>query len=532
MPYDGFVMKRFVDYAREKLLNAHIRNFYYKNNVVYINFQRFDLKVSLNPNFSYITFEKRNLPQDPKRHYFVEYLRSRLRGGIVFDVIDFQFERTLKLVVFKTDEVGEKHVYELYIDIMGKHSNIILVENGLILDAYKRIKNRYRTIYPGEKFIVYKSEKITPYEVKDESDVGMLYKRVQGFSKITVRELMFRMQNTSFNEALKSILNDFEKGCLFLYYENNMPVEISAFPLHHLQISGKRHCDKIEDAINVFFEFKEQKSVLFQMKKNLENVIVKRIIKIENALEKINKELEKAKNYDDYRKYGELLKAYYYEVPKGVDRVELVDWETQETVSVELDKNKNAIENANFYFKKYNKLKVKVKGLMRRKQYLEKELDYLYQLWYTLDEVNEFNELEDIRNEMENVGLVRSKKRKKMCKESEPIKVEYDGYVIYIGKNNKQNDMLVRDSNDEDIWFHASGMPGAHVIIKYAGKEINQDVIEYAASLAAGYSKGKNSGKVPVDYTKAKNVRKTKGLKPGLVLYSNYKTLFVEPRRL
>lgn len=294
----------------------------------------------------------------------------------------------------------------------------------------------------------------------------------------------------------------------------------------------KKYCKELENAISDFFGFVERNNILKQLKKNLENIIVKNVVKIENTLEKINRELQEIKDYEHYRKYGELLKAYFYQIPIGTKEVELFDWENNENIIVPLDPNKDAIENASSYFKKYNKLKTKLKGLLNRKKYLEKELNYLYQLWYTLEEVDDLNEVEDIKSEMEDVGILKVRKRRKNNVKSEPIKVSFKNHSIYIGKNNKQNDELVRNSSDEDIWLHVSGMPGAHVIIKHAGREITNDVIEYAASLAAGYSKGKNSGKVLVDYTKAKNVRKVKGLKPGMVLYYNYRTIIVNPRRI
>jgi predicted ribosome quality control (RQC) complex YloA/Tae2 family protein len=216
-----------------------------------------------------------------------------------------------------------------------------------------------------------------------------------------------------------------------------------------------------------------------------------------------------------------------------MNKVVLYDWENDENIEVPLDSNKEPLENANYYFKKYNKMKNKLKGLLERKKVLEDELDYLYQIWYTIEDAESEEEIEEIKFEMQNMGLIKDKKgRSKKVIKSEPRKVEHNGFVIYIGKNNKQNDELVRKANDEDLWFHVHEMPGSHVVLKNNGKDIDEEVIRFAAELAAGYSKGKNSGKVPVDYTKVKYVRKTKGLKPGLVLYSNYKTIYVKPRRI
>lgn len=551
MPYDGFVMRQFLEYSKPYLLNAHIRNFYIFNKIIYFSFQSFDLKISLNPSYSYITFEKRNLPLNTKSHYFVEYLRSKVRGGVIKNIEQIGLERTYKFEVYKVDDVGNKHNYEIYIDIMGKHSNIIFVENGIILDAYKRIKNRFRNIFPGEQFKIFSSNKINPLDVDqikklktiNESDkaLELIYKNIQGFSKVTARELLFRAGlgedevikwDDKLEKFLKEIIQEFSEKNMYVYFENNKPFEISAFSLNHLAEKFRKF-SKPDEAINLFFSWNEKKSLIYEKKKALEDVLVKYISKLENTLDKINSEIEKNKNYDLYKKYGELLKAYFYQIDEKMNKVVLYDWENDENIEVPLDSNKEPLENANYYFKKYNKMKNKLKGLLERKKVLEDELDYLYQIWYTIEDAESEEEIEEIKFEMQNMGLIKDKKgRSKKVIKSEPRKVEHNGFVIYIGKNNKQNDELVRKANDEDLWFHVHEMPGSHVVLKNNGKDIDEEVIRFAAELAAGYSKGKNSGKVPVDYTKVKYVRKTKGLKPGLVLYSNYKTIYVKPRRI
>ncbi|MBO8160039.1 MAG: NFACT family protein [Thermosipho sp. (in: Bacteria)] len=551
MPYDGFVMNTFLDNVSRTLQGSILRNVYYKKNVFYFSFQNRDLKISLNPNYSYITFEKRNIPNDTKSHYFLEYLRSRIRNSKVNLVKQFGLERTVKFEIEKNDEIGTKHIYDIYIDIMGKHSNIIIVENGKILDAYKRIKTRYRNILPGEDFKLYVSNKINPlteleklFEFSNNFEGKIsefIYKNIQGFSKITAREVIFRagIEDEKFEKVhleiikpvIKDLISEFLKKHLYIYYEKNKPYELSAFLLKHLGLDYQIY-EEIDKAIIEFFEWHEQRSFIIQKKKNLENVIVKNISKIENTLAKINNELEKTKDYDKYRKWGELLKAYFYEIDTNLDLVELVDWETGEKVEIPLESGKSPIEIANKYFKMYNKLKTKIKGLIERKKILERELDYLYQLWYTLNDSEKEFEINEIQSEMIEIGLIKEKKKKIQTRKSEPRKVIYNGYTIIIGKNNKQNDELVRNSSDDDLWFHAHEMPGAHVVIKNNKNLVDEDTIIFAAQLAAGYSKGKNSSKVPVDYTKIKYVRKTKGLKPGMVLYSNYKTLYVNPRRL
>ena len=163
---------------------------------------------------------------------------------------------------------------------------------------------------------------------------------------------------------------------------------------------------------------------------------------------------------------------------------------------------------------------------------IERELEYLYQLWQTIIDSEDEETLKEIEDEMISEGIIKVKKKRKREVVSKPREIFFKGFKILIGKNNKQNDSLVRSASDDDLWFHAREMPGAHVVLKVEGKTLDEEVIEYAASLAAGYSRGKLSGNVPVDYTKIKYVSKPKGAKPGLVVYRNHKTLVVKPCRL
>jgi len=552
VPYDGFVMNKFINQA-QFIVGSFLKNIYYKKNTMYFSFSNVDLKISLNPNFSYMTFERRMLSQDMKKHYFVDFLRSRIKNSKILSFEQFGFERTAKLVLEKNDEIGVTHKYEIYTDIMGKHSNIIIVENNKILDAYRRITTRYRNIIPGEKFKLFKGSKINPKtdldklfsfaKAFDGKKSEFIFKNIQGFSKITANEVLYRanLEDKKFScddleiivKTVEELMREFEENKLYIYFENNQPFEISAFKLNHLGMEYKI-LDDISKAISFFFEWIEQKSYLFQVKKNLENIVIKKIEKLENILTKIEKEIRKNSDYEKYKKWGELLKAYFYQINDFQKEVELEDWNTGEKINIPLEKDKNPIENANNYFRIYNRKKTKLKGLLERKEYLEKELDYLYQLWYSINEIENTKDVEEIKKELIEYGLIKEKKgkRKKKIEKSLPRKTIYNGFTIYIGKNNRQNDELVKKSSKEDIWLHSHGMPGAHVVIKSEGKDIDMETLKFAAQLAAGYSKGKNSTNVPVDYTKIKHVRKTKDLKPGMVLYDNYKTIYVNPRRL
>jgi len=281
----------------------YLKNIYFKKNVVYFSFTNADLKISINPNFSYMTFEKRMLSNEMERHFFIDFLRSRIRNSKLLSFEQLGFERTAKLTLEKNDEIGTKHLYEIYIDIMGKHSNIIIVEDNKILDAFKRIATRYRNILPGEKFKLFTSSKINPKTDLDklinlpknfEGKISeFIYKNIQGFSKITANEVLFRanLEDRMFSEddflkifkVIRELLEEFEQNNLYIYYEKNNPVEISAFKLNHLGLKYRTYVD-VSLAISEYFEWIEQKSYLFQLKKSLENIVVNKISKLENVL--------------------------------------------------------------------------------------------------------------------------------------------------------------------------------------------------------------------------------------------------------
>ncbi len=558
MPYDGFVMMVTVKQIAKKIVGFNLRNIYLSKHTLYFSFDNGDLKVSLNPNFSYISFVN-HFVEDPEKNNFVEFLRSRIRGAKVINFSNIQYERTAVLELKKIDEIGVVHSYVLYFDIMGKHSNAIIVENSEILEVFKRVQTKFRSIFPGEKFVLYPSDKLTIDELdsfdrlkdifedfhdKNKNLVEFIYTKFQGFSKITAEEILYRseLDNKSLSEvslenleriyeALISVKEELQEGTLKLYYEDEKPKDISVIRLH--QYSDVKKCSDFVKCVNEYFEYVEVKDKITEKRNQLISVVKSKINHYENLLSEFEKELDECKDADKYRKYGELIKAYNYQISCDEKVVKLYDWESDSYVSVPLEKNLSPIENSLKYFNLYSKLKRKAKGIEERKEILTKELSYLQQLQVTIENAESLEELFEIEEEMVENGLIKKKLDKKGKKKSEqvsePRKYVYNSFMILVGKNNRQNDELVVQSSDNDIWLHVQGMPGAHVVIKTNGKSVDEDTLYYAARLAATYSKGRYSSNVPIDYTYIKYVKKVKGLKPGLVLYSNFKTLFVNP---
>lgn len=563
MPFDGFLMKRTVEKISDEIRDFNIRNIYLSKNVLYFSFDKGDLKISLNPAFAHISIVN-HLVSDPEKSAFVDLLRSRIRGAKVSEFVNMDYERTAILKLKKMDEAGIKHNYEIYIDIMGKHSNAIFVEDGIILDAFKRVETRFRNINPGKKFEIFPSKKVRIEDIDSKESLEnllkafleqssdkrpkiseFLYSSIQGFSKITAEEVLFRADLEDLPvlkiddstllalwNALHTVRIELASNYSFIYYEDNEPVDISAIRLH--AYSDEKRCDDVLACVNEYFTFVEKKEKRLQKRNQLSSVVKAKIDVYETLLKKLSEEFDECRELDKYRKYGELIKAYAYQIQSGSEKVALFDWETNEVVQVPLEKNLSAIENSVRYFNMYSKLKRKASGLRERIEIVSRELEYLQQLLMTIESAEDLEDLKEIEEEMIENELIKVRKSKgklQTSKEfvSQPRKYVYNGFTIYVGKNNRQNDELVRKASDSDLWFHVQGMPGAHVLIKTAGKYVDEDTLKYAASLAATYSKGKYSSNVPVDYTQIKYVKKPRGFKPGLVLYSNFKTIFADP---
>lgn len=553
MPFDGLIMRKIID-EMKKTVGQFLKQIYQPTSVDYFFlFQNHTFRISLNPSMSHLSIVKKEQFKSKMPSSFTMFLRKKLKGAKLIGIAQKGLDRVATFQFHKIDETGEEHNYELIVEIMGKFSNLLLVENKKILDVHRRISTQKRDLLPGREYVPYPSEKINILEenidtiLNELEDIPIdkfLLKKLEGFSNFSISELLVRagidftfpaskMTEARFEKiknALESLKNDYRTTGIFVYLRNEHPYEFTSFPSLILSNLEEKHFFSPSEAINFFYTWKEKKAAFEQKKKELEKIVVNEIEEFENLKGKLLKELEESKKFEEYKRMGDLIIYNLYEIKDKKGEVSLIDWKTGDKIRIFLDKNPS--EKAQEFFEKYRKLKRKHEKLKKRVPEIERELKYLYQLWQTIIDSEDEETLREIENEMISEGIIKVKKRKKETLVSKPREVIFKGFKILIGKNNKQNDFLVKNASDDDIWFHAHEIPGAHVILKVEGKTTNEEIIEYAASLAAGYSKGRFSGNVPVDYTKIKYVSKPKGAKPGLVIYKNYKTLVVKPRRL
>ncbi len=544
MGYDGLYMRKVIKEISEKI-EGRLRNVYQlSGGVYYLDFKKNGVKISLKPDSSYMVYVEDTDYNAIFPSSFVMLLRKILKNSRFLKVSQDGYTRVAVFEFEKPDEFGDLRRWKLYVEIMGKFSNMILVDDkGMIVDAYRRIvTSKGREILPGKVFLPYPSNKQDPFNVdfsflRPNVDVEkQLVKNIEGVSLSFANEVVYRAGSNEVS-AIKNAWEDLMEEYLsydggYLFLKNSVPIDFSAVKLLHL---GNIECieDEPSKTALMFFKYKEDRDRFLNKKTQLISIVNKNLKKLNTLNEKLWREYKKTEDYETFKKFGELLKAYSYNIKSGKDTVELYDWEENKTIQVPL-KGLDPIVASQKYFKVYKKKKKTRETLKKRLKELTEEIEYLESVLNSIENSETFAELEEIEEELEVQGIVKKSKKKKKGKENEsrPIKVQYNGFIIYIGKNNRQNDELVRNASDEDIWLHAHEIPGAHVIIKTQGKEVDEDTLKYAASLAAGYSKGKDSGNVPVDYTLIKYVRKPKGLKPGMVLYSNYKTFIVKPIRI
>ncbi|WP_392486380.1 NFACT family protein [Haloimpatiens sp. FM7315] len=525
------------------------------------------LLISASANYPRVHFTNNSKQNPLKAPMFCMILRKYLSSAKIIEINQLDFDRIMKIDFENVDELGFDSKYALIIEIMGRHSNITLIRerDNIIMDSIKHITsdiNTYRSIYPGLKYVFPpKSEKLNPLNfnfeelndyIKNQEILSSetLFSKIftgisSGLSKELYYELTKSKENLSTNSVYDFSLDFFNKiknsEFVFSYYLDELGNLKDFHCVELLKLKSNCNSKKYLSPSNLLEDFYFEKDKLDRLKNKSADLKKLLHINIERCNKKIailNDTLEKCTHKDDFRLYGELLTANIYKLKKGDTKISLLNYysQTEEFINITLNPNKTPSENVQFYFKKYNKLKTSEEmGIIQLKSTKE-ELDYLLSVVTNIDNADNYDEIGDIKNELIETGYIKFKTsyKKKKKKESKPLHfVSSDGADIYVGKNNLQNDYLtLKFAKKNDIWLHTKEVHGSHVIIKNEGANVSDKTLEEAASLAAYYSKGKNSTKVAVDYTEVKNVKKPSGAKPGMVIYYTYKTIIIEPKNI
>ncbi|MGM0471390.1 MAG: Rqc2 family fibronectin-binding protein [Bacillota bacterium] len=579
MALDGFTIQAVKNELEDKLIGGRLDKIYQPED--YLLTLRFrqpgeNIKLILsadpqNPR-AHITTADHDNPLRPPT--FCMLLRKHLEHGRLRKVEQPEFERILKFYIDSKNNEGEIETKILLIEIMGRHSNIILInQNQQILDSIRRVTSdmsRHREILPGHEYqMPPKQGKINPFQItQDEfltaikSDIDRkvyraIMKEVRGISPLLAKELSYRAGvdsnekirkiNSKFMNHLWSQLNNLINQMKNKEFEPNLVIannKLQAFSitkLNHLDQYEVQEYSTVNQLIDDYFTTKIKRKKINDLKNSLKGVTSDNIDKAMKKYRRVKGQLKGAKNAEKYRVKGELIKANIYCIEPGQKKLKATNYysDEQEEVTIELDPDLSPAENAQQYFEKYDKAKRSVGHLKNEVRKAKNEVNYLKQVETLINQAESITELEEIKEELIEEGYIKdkssqqNKKHQPQQKKSEPLKFRSSkGYDIRVGRNNKQNDRLVKyETSDQDIWLHAQNIPGSHVIIKnHTRDEIPQQTIEEAAHLAAYYSKGKQSSNVPVDYTLAKHVNKPKGAKPGMVYYENQQTLYVTPQ--
>ncbi|CUN51711.1 Rqc2 family fibronectin-binding protein [Sarcina ventriculi] len=516
------------------------------------------LLISSSSNYPRLHFTTINKINPLKAPVFCMVLRKYLIGGKIIDITQYSTDRIISIDIENKDELGFDSKYSLIVEIMARHSNITLVRkrDNKIMESIKHIhsnKNSYRVLYPGATFIMPPtSNKLNPFSFTKEELKNLLKENINFnesiFSKIITgvgknlsNDLFIEYKN-KFNDLtidnLSLFITDYFKNILkdnknILFFKDGKVVDFYFKDLISLNNCEKKYFESHSDTLDNFYATKDKQDRLHSKGLDIQRLIntnIERCLKKIKILEKTLKECE-AK--EDYRIKGELLTSYIYGFKKGDKDVSVLNYysENEEYLKISLDENKTPSENIQFYFKKYNKLKNAEEASINQLSINEDELNYLNSVLTSLETADNYADIEEIKKELIETGYVRfrKEKNKNKIKTNKPLHfISSDGIDIYVGKNNIQNDYLtLKFAEKTDTWLHTKIIPGSHVIIK--GKNIPESTLLEAATLAAFYSKGKNSTKVPVDYTLVKNVKKPSGAKPGMVIYSTNKTLYIDP---
>ncbi len=580
MSFDGIVTKSVLKELRDNLIGGRVDKIYQQEKdeiLIHIHSKGINYRLILsassnNPRIYLTEYSKKNPTEPPM---FCMLLRKHLAGGVILNIEQFNLDRVIFIDISSMDELGQPTEKRLIIEIMGKHSNIILIDKSSfrIIDSVKRVyedMSRVRQILPGmvyeypplqDKFNPLDSTEKDFFDLMDSADKNLpcfkfLYFNYIGLSPLISREICFDA-NIDIDRNLGSLYEDNKNSLYFSFNKfiakvskeeftpvsvlNSNKSEILAFHALDLNQFGKEnkvYFDSISKLLDNFYRSKDIIDRIGQKSQSIRKLIGVKLDRTLNKLGKQKEELLESRDREKYKIYADLISANLHIIPKGVDSIELDNFydENMSKLTVPLDIKLSPVANAQKYYKKYSKLKNAHQLLLEQIPETEDEVSYLENVLMSIENSTEIKELDEIKEELINEGYIKGPLKKKKKKEeavSKPLHyISKDGFNIYVGKNNKQNDYLtLRLSHKDDIWLHVQNMPGSHVIIGKEGKSIPDTTLAEAAILAAYYSKGKNSNHVPVDYTERKNVKKPKNAKAGMVIYENFKTIIINPSK-
>lgn len=572
MAFDGFTLKAIIQELNSCLINGKITKIYQPLPEeiilgIYCNGTNYALSLNVSTLYSLhlITSSKPNPLSAPN---FCMLLRKHLIGFKLKVISMPGLERIATIELEGYNELNDLVTYKLIVELMGKHSNIILVNHeNTIIDSLKHFttfSGSLRNIFPN---MSYESPELNKLDIATITNISEFYENIPthlksrslleyfltyfpGTSKTLLNYSIAQLElNNEFSlENFKSLLSYLQD--LLIKIQSHQ-VDCIYFEKDYILVANTKQAEvlKINFFLDDYYSQKEQEEEFTQYRNSLLTFIAKKLKKIAKKSDEVNQRIQECSKMSDYQLYGELLTNNLYRLREShADHVILENYYHQnEPIEIPLDVALSPSDNAKKYFKKYHKLKNTISIVTVQKEELEKEIDYLESIVYELQLASNVAELNRIYQEMEDNHLfsrrtpvkqgakafqVKSKQNRKSVdkKQSEFLSYQIDGFTVLVGKNNQENDYLtLKVAKENDIWFHVKDIQGSHVILVVNQKQPSQETINQVASICAYYSKARHSSNIPVDYTLARYVKKPAKAKPGMVTYTNYQTVNVQP---
>lgn len=570
MAFDGITIANIVTELNQTITGGKINKIAQPENdelIITIKNQRkqYRLFLSASASLPLIYLTETNKPSPLTAPNFCMLLRKHIGSGKIIAIEQPGMERIIRFTIEHLNELGDLCTKYLIVEIMGKYSNIIFCnEEDQIIDSIKHVSahmSSVREVLPGRPYFIPETQsKLNPFVLTEEifqekifprpvNVAKAIYTSITGISPLMAEEVCYRagidggiptdgledVERVHLAHTFLRMVDDIRDGHFEpnIIYKGKEPVEFACFPLSQYQDYRAVSYPSIFPVLETYYA---EKNIVTKMRQK--TVDLRKIV--QNALERNvkkyqlqQKQLKDTEKKEKYRVWGELLNTYGYEVEPGAKSMEALNYYTNEMIQIPLDETMTPQENAKKYFDKYSKLKRTKEALDTLLQETGDEIKHLESIAASFDIASSEEDLVQIKEEMMEYGYVKRKNTggKKVKVTSRPYHyISSDGYDIYVGKNNFQNDELsFKFASGNDWWFHAKGQPGSHVIVKSKNEELPDRTFEEAGKLAAYYSKGRQAPKVEIDYTQKKNLRKPTGGKPGFVVYYTNYSLLIEP---
>ena len=564
MPQDAFHIQYLSQELASAIVGGKINRIFATSKdelafIIYTGKSTVKLILNANATFARVCLSHAEKTPLPTPSGFCMLLRKHLQGAEILSVTQKDFERIIEITMHCVSDFSQCERV-LHCELMGKYSNILLTEKGIILGALKStslVTDSRRVLLSGAKYLYPVLQDKIPYldragmrllfekylsQTENQWDCEnlavFLFDHAAGFALSTAREIIKRFLQTQKEKTAENLTQFILDFCNLpplypcLKWEKQKPIDFFAF-----EVDGADKKASLCQAQDEFYTIKEQTKTFDDAKRKLENVTQTAKKKAQKRLQDHLQKLLDTEKAEEYRMKGELLTANLHRIEKGLSFVTLDNWYEEHCPSIQilLDATLSPSQNAQRYFKLYNKQKRAKEILLPRKEQEEQEIEYLDSILSNISLAENLTDLKEMENELVANGILRLPKLKNTTKKKdEPLPFReyfFEGYKILVGRNNLQNDRLLRLAKPDDIWLHAQKYHSAHVLILTENKPVPDTVLQFAGEVCGYFSKGRDADKLPIDYCLKKFVKKPKNSKAGFVVYTDYKTIFITPKK-